>query len=354
MASASTSDVQKSLSRRRSSLSAAISRMNPFSSSPDAKPREDSPAPRRSSKPKLKLSFPGPTTTFRVGVSEDTNKKCRRTMEDTHIYQYDYAGVDDQGFFGIFDGHAGREAADWCGQKFHILFKEFIQKNPEASITDLFDAAFNHTDKALESIPQKHCGCTAVTALVRWEQRDGSKSRMLYTANVGDARAVLSRGGQATRLSYDHKGSDENEMKRIAESGGLILNNRVLAVTRALGDAYMKDLITSRPFTTETVLDQDDNILVLACDGLWDVCTDQQAIDLIRDIKDPVVASEKLVAYALEQFTTDNLTCMVIHLNKEPDPSLHHAPAESSTLGEAGLPLPVDDGTRASSTAAIS
>jgi protein phosphatase PTC1 len=36
-----------------------------------------------------------------------------------------------------------------------------------------------------------------------------------------------SRGGQAVRLSYDHKGSDANEAKRIIDSGGFMLNNRV-------------------------------------------------------------------------------------------------------------------------------
>ena len=32
-------------------------------------------------------------STFRVGVSEDRNKKCRRTMEDAHAFVYDFAGV---------------------------------------------------------------------------------------------------------------------------------------------------------------------------------------------------------------------------------------------------------------------
>jgi serine/threonine protein phosphatase PrpC len=73
-------------------------------------------------------------------------------------------------------------------------------------------------------------------------------------------------------LSYDHKGSDENEGKRIANAGGLILNNRVngvLAVTRALGDAYLKDLVTGHPYTTETVIQPDaDEFIILACDGV--------------------------------------------------------------------------------------
>jgi serine/threonine protein phosphatase PrpC len=99
-----------------------------------------------------------------------------------------------------------------------------------------------------------------------------TRQRVLYTANVGDARIVLCRNGKALRLSYDHKGSDENEGKRVANAGGLILNNRVngvLAVTRALGDAYMKDLVTGHPYTTETVIQPDlDEFIILACDGV--------------------------------------------------------------------------------------
>jgi protein phosphatase PTC1 len=82
----------------------------------------------------------------------------------------------------------------------------------------------------------------------------------------------LCRTGRALRLSYDHKGSDESEGRRIANAGGLILNNRVngvLAVTRALGDSYMKDLVTGHPYTTETVIQpEQDEFLILACDGV--------------------------------------------------------------------------------------
>jgi len=65
---------------------------------------------------------------------------------------------------------------------------------------------------------------------------------------------------------------DENEGRRVSKAGGLILNNRVngvLAVTRALGDAYLKDLVTGHPYTTETVIQPDqDEFLILACDGV--------------------------------------------------------------------------------------
>lgn len=61
---------------------------------------------------------------FRVGVAEDRNKRWRRTMEDAHAFVYDFGGVRGQGFFGVFDGHAGKHAAEWCGQHFHEVGAE--------------------------------------------------------------------------------------------------------------------------------------------------------------------------------------------------------------------------------------
>ncbi|CAG9942085.1 unnamed protein product [Clonostachys rosea f. rosea IK726] len=349
-------------------------------------------------------SLPGPRSTFRVGVWEDRNKKCRRTMEDTHAFLYNFlptpapatdaqdkekgdeaetsqndAVETDNGYFAIFDGHAGTFAADWCGKKLHIILEDIIRKYPNAPIPELLDQAFTSADAQLEKLPVKNSGCTAAIAVLRWEDRvpsdrsatgsqsiapaaaavtkaakaddpsasekdqeqvaadiltatssesahaklkgTASRQRVLYTANVGDARIILCRAGRALRLSYDHKGSDENEGRRIANAGGLILNNRVngvLAVTRALGDTYMKDLVTGHPYTTETVIQPDsDEFIIIACDGLWDVCSDQEAVDLVRNIDDPVTASQLLVDHALSRFSTDNLSCMIVRLNKE-------------------------------------
>ncbi|KAI5816293.1 phosphatase 2C-like domain-containing protein [Pyronema omphalodes] len=297
-------------------------------------------------------SRPGPNSTFRVGVTEDKNRKCRRTMEDTHSYLYNFLAPKDSsgspdedtdnGYFAIFDGHAGTYAADWCGRKLHTILEDTIRKHPNTPIPELLDATFTNCDGQLEKLPVKNSGCTAVCAVLRWEDRpvrDGSpvqesnenanpnavatprteRKRILYTANVGDARIVLCRGGNALRLSYDHKGSDENEGKRVANAGGLILNNRVngvLAVTRALGDSYMKDLVTGHPYTTESVVkDGLDEFIILACDGLWDVCTDQEAVDLVRNTFDPQLASKQLVDYALSKFSSDNLSCMIVRLD---------------------------------------
>ena len=100
-------------------------------------------------------------------------------------------------------------------------------------VREVLNNTFLHVDRQLEIDSESagvRSGCTAVTSLLRMEVDDAPEKkerRVLYTANVGDARSVLCRNGRAVRLTYDHKGSDELEAKRITEKGGFLLNNRV-------------------------------------------------------------------------------------------------------------------------------
>ena len=184
-----------------------------------------------------------------------------------------------------------------------------------SAIPDVLEKTFHKVDESLSHICEEsdgkiHSGCTAVTAFLRVEDADGRQSfrkcepmlppsptslkdekmndsearipidviippvdacRVLYVANAGDARGVLCRDGQAVRLTYDHKGSDRQEAKRIMDAGGFVMSGRVngvLAVTRSLGDPSMKEFVVGAPYTTRTVLGEHDEFLVLACDGV--------------------------------------------------------------------------------------
>ncbi|RUP06343.1 phosphatase 2C-like domain-containing protein [Jimgerdemannia flammicorona] len=273
-----------------------------------------------------------PASGFRIGFSEDCNKKRRRTMEDAHSYFYDFGGVCGQGFFAIFDGHASKSAAEWCGNHLHETLLKCLEQHPNKPIPEVLNLTYVEADRKLNDKEGKSSGCTTVSCFLRIEKEEGAgdagvtngqaaavkQKRVLYTANVGDARAVLCRNGQAVRLTYDHKGSDAQEAKRIMDLGGFVMNNRVngvLAVTRSLGDSTMKEFVVGNPYTTETVLVDSDPFLILACDGLWDVCDDQDAVDLIKDMEDPQLASEKLLEHALANYSTDNLSIMVVRFH---------------------------------------
>merc|ERR1719215_1611214 len=131
-------------------------------------------------------------------------------------------------------------------------------------------------------------GCTACVCVLQEERH----SRVVYTAHLGDSRAVLSRGGFATRLTSvsDHKATDPLEAKRVVEAGGQIINDRVngmLAMTRALGDHQLKmpilpnDVVSNVPDISSTDVGPHDSFVMLACDGVWDVMNDQQAVELV-------------------------------------------------------------------------
>ncbi|OCH84684.1 protein serine/threonine phosphatase 2C [Obba rivulosa] len=149
-----------------------------------------------------------------------------------------------------------------------------------------------------------------------------SVRRVLYCANAGDARGVLCRAGRGIRLTYDHKGSDKQEAKRIMDAGGFVMSGRVngvLAVTRSLGDSSMKEYVVGAPYTTETELSEEDEFLILACDGLWDVIEDQKAVELVRGIVDPSKAAQFLLEHAYENYSTDNVTVLVVRFRSPPE-----------------------------------
>lgn len=311
---------------------------------------------------------------FKCAVTD--SKGPRRYMEDAHSIVVPYGGVRGQGFFAIFDGHAGKHAAEWCGQNFSVSLINALRKDKSAPVPDVLNETFHDVDMSLsrlseESDGKMHSGCTAVTAFLRLEDENGEQSflppdfelvapripsgehsdeatkqskgttdsssqsssdkvvvtpanvrRVLYCANAGDARGVLCRAGKAVRLTYDHKGSDKQEAKRITDAGGFVMSGRVngvLAVTRSLGDSSMKDFVVGAPYTTETELNDYDEFLILACDGLWDVVSDQDAVDLVRGISDPKKAAEELLEHAYKKYSTDNVTVLVVRFRNPPE-----------------------------------
>jgi len=246
-----------------------------------------------------------------IGVATDKNSRFRRTMEDAHVVVDGFGGVSTQGYFAVYDGHGGRGAVDFTAKALHENLLVQLEKYAEDPVEAL-KQAYLRTDVQIGEA-QVGAGTTAVSALIRYKGNE----RWLYIANAGDARGVLGRNGKAIRLSYDHKGTDEGESKRIVDLGGFILLNRVngiLAVTRSLGDTAMKEFVTGEPYITATKLNETDSHLILACDGLWDVTTDQEALDLISDESSAQKMSEKLLLHALKKGSTDNISVMVILL----------------------------------------
>lgn len=244
---------------------------------------------------------------FDVGFSEDENLKWRKSMEDTHVIQVPFMD-DSSGFFAVYDGHGGKEAADLAKEELHKFLEVELAK--QGSVKASFVSAYEKMDDRLK-FDALYMGATAVTCLIRQE----AGKRRLYAANAGDARAVLCRGGKAVRLTKDHKASDQEEQQRVAASGGWVSMNRVhgvLAVSRALGDHAMKQSVISEPHFWEDDLSGEDSFVIIACDGLWDVCSDQDSVDLVKAEQSAQEMSQKLMQAALDNGGKDNITVMVV------------------------------------------
>jgi protein phosphatase PTC1 len=101
----------------------------------------------------------------------------------------------------------------------------------------------------------------------------------------------------------------------------------ILAITRALGDADLKPHVTSKPYVVTHNLQPTDSMVIVACDGLWDVVGDQEACDLAWSILssnegDPercTLAADALIDLAMKKNTTDNLSVIVCFMNMDGD-----------------------------------
>lgn len=249
--------------------------------------------------------------------SEASIQGRRDEMEDAHMVIPEFRGPHEF-YAGIFDGHLGSWVAKLAAGKLHTYLQEALDsKTPQKALYQAFiktdeDTLRHRTDG----------GATAVVAY--------ANGAALYVANAGDARAVLDRAGVAKRLSYDHKADNKNEMKRIKRLGGYVTPesdvsvarvNGMMAISRSLGDHFFDyrfrgvDFITAKPNIRGVQLREGDSALILACDGVWDVLSDRQAIEVIAKGKDSSTSqAEILVDEAYNKGSQDNITVVVINL----------------------------------------
>lgn len=104
---------------------------------------------------------------------------------------------------------------------------------------------------------------------------------------MGDSRCVASIEGIADPLSTDHKPCDPLEKERIISAGGFVELNRVngnLALSRAVGDFAFKQnmdidpedqIVSGCPDVVSRSVSESWEFMVLACDGIWDVLSNQ-------------------------------------------------------------------------------
>ncbi|KAJ4957483.1 hypothetical protein NE237_024594 [Protea cynaroides] len=262
----------------------------------------------------------------------------RQNMEDTHVciadlakkFGYVVLGREAISLFGVFDGHGGKGAAQFVRENLPRVIVEDadfpleLEKVVMRSFMET-DAAFARKCSLQSSLSS---GTTALTAMIF--------GRSLLVANAGDCRAVLSRLGAAIEMSRDHRPSCVKEQKRIESLGGFIDDgylNGELTVTRALGNWHLQGMkqtgekggpLSAEPELKMITLTKEDEFLIIGSDGVWDVFSNQNAIDFARrrlqEHNDVKLCCKEMVEEAIKRGALDNITIVLVCFHSDPPP----------------------------------
>eukprot|EP00644_Phytophthora_capsici_P001107 jgi/Phyca11/535947/estExt2_fgenesh1_pg.C_PHYCAscaffold_430108 len=281
--------------------------------------------------------LPSPVVRDYAAVSTQ-NSQFRKHMEDECVAIPKYRAFPDDpavsSFFGVYDGHGGDFCAKYAAKYFHQKLADLMQVKyrskrrrtsevesssnrsnvtstssmddcsdveadvlSNAEIESCYAEAFSSLDKELEDFDESsESGSTAVTCLIR--KYNGRTT--FHIANVGDSRAIFRCDGRTSRLSVDHKATNEDEVKRIRALNGIIVNKRVagsISVTRALGQADEKKFIT-------------------ISDGVTDVFSDEELTEFVAqrlaEGEKSITIGKMLLDEAKAQGSMDNMTAVII------------------------------------------
>jgi len=202
-----------------------------------------------------------------------------------------------------------------------------------------------------------HAGCTSICAVI--------VDKTLTVANAGDSRGVLCRKeGVTSPLSFDHKPSQDREMKRITGAGGFVNQfgrvNGNLNLSRSIGDMKYKQvpgippygqMITAEPDITQVILEIDDEFIILACDGIWDCLSNEEAVKYVYDridakstidigieMLDEIVSKDPRVSQGIGG---DNMTVMIIDL--QPQNRSHRLNKDDGNVQDSNLGNSTDE-----------
>lgn len=280
----------------------------------------------------------------------------RPTQEDSHTLCCEVPGHKNMSFFAVFDGHGGPSVSRYASSKVLELFTNSLPqgKFTEEVVQRCLTKAIKEADSNLRVTSQgkfQHEGCTAIISVVT--------EKAVVTANVGDSRAILVSIADAEHskiavapLSKDQKPGNELEQKRIEAAGSTVIDcsgvmrvNGDLAVARALGDFSFKNpdlsqdnqAVSCNPEVSIVPRNLDvAQVLVLACDGIWDVLSNdvagQMVSQALADRGGLYPAAQLLVDESLALDSRDNMSVLLCDLNGKFE------------RGEAPVYVPEDEG----------
>ncbi|KAI7988269.1 Protein phosphatase 2C 56 [Camellia lanceoleosa] len=239
-------------------------------------------------------------------------------------------------FFGVYDGHGGSQVANFCAERMHKVIAEEWDRETvdgfewrrrwEATFSSSFERADNEV--VTEALAPEMVGSTAVVVVLSGCQ--------IITSNCGDSRVVLCRGTETIPLTVDQKPDREDELMRIESAGGKVINWNgarvlgVLAMSRAIGDRFLRPWVVPVPEISFTTRSDEDECLILASDGLWDVMSNEDVGEVARrllrrrrrcmmddEIPAAQAVADSLTEMAFGRNSSDNISVIVVDLKSK-------------------------------------
>lgn len=232
-------------------------------------------------------------------------------MEDSVIVR------DDLNLYAVCDGHGGPKTSKYaCIQISELFEKEKCNYTYDTASDYVLEIVRNSVEK-IGNMKLKD-GSTLCLAFVCTNETNNQ--RKIVTAHLGDSRALIVRSnGTQRELTKDHKPSIRSEFERVHNEFGLISKkNRldgVLAVTRSIGDYDVKG-VGREPEMNEFEFDENDKFLVICCDGVFDVLTNDDLANLIVNATSPNEAAYAIRNAAFSSLSIDNISAIVVDLQK--------------------------------------
>lgn len=283
-----------------------------------------------------------------ISKEECMNPIYRCAMEDVSVIHPRLKDHPNIFFAALMDGHGGKKSnqndkrigcatASFVASRIGENLHNALQQRDLTTFEDILRYTFIYTDVECRLQNLMASGCTCASIAIVYDEK--TNERVVYAANIGDSRVLYYSNGIVSRLSYviefiqnyqqDHKAEDKQEIARIIMSGGMVINKRVmglLAVTRSFGDHSIKEFVISEPYIQSRKIIDDHSFIVLACDGVFDVLSDEETCNIVLqsiqnviiDIKknneqnDRENASKHIIEEALRRDTKDNISAIVI------------------------------------------
>ncbi|KAJ7973310.1 Protein phosphatase 2C family protein [Quillaja saponaria] len=256
--------------------------------------------------------------------------------QDCCIVWEEFGCQEDMMFCGIFDGHGawGHYVAKRVRESMPLSllcnWQETLVQTSLDPDCDLDSDKKHHRfniwrqsylktcaaiDKELEQLRKIDSFYSGTTALSIVRQGE-----LIIIANVGDSRAVLATTSDdgnlvSVQLTIDFKPNLPQETERIIQNKGRVfclddepgvhrvwlphVESPGLAMSRAFGDYCVKDFgLISVPEVTHRNISCRDQFVVLATDGVWDVISNQEAVEIVSSMPDKAKSAKSLVECA--------------------------------------------------------